>query len=309
MSIKETIEKNILVYSISVVIVTVGITFKVLQFFHNENLKNIEHIYQTKLDECNNTISSINRGLGNDAQRYFNVKKVFVKSTDKLGDASKLKFYNSDEFYALSDSSYWKHSSGYSYTDGEEYSKLDKINRDKIIAVLKKHHNIVHFWFGGKNYKIEKSSIYDSLGSQRATTSIAFEKINVDSLAIQNAETQEAGHIEEFKIWYKKEGLVNTLLSFIVQQRAYSYYYKETSFDIQDMQIQDDFIYLRAISTIKNSIIDDKKLENFYIKSESIGLLKNGNVYLITIVEPVTDILSSDPEITKWLNSLKIITN
>jgi hypothetical protein len=75
------------------------------------------------------------------------------------------------------------------------------------------------------------------------------------------------------------------------------------------MQIQDDFIYLRAISTIKNSIIDDKKLENFYIKSESIGLLKNDNVYLITIVEPVTDILSSDPEITKWLNSLKIITN
>jgi hypothetical protein len=44
MSIKETIEKNILVYSVSVVIVTVGITFKVLQFFHNENLKNIEHI-------------------------------------------------------------------------------------------------------------------------------------------------------------------------------------------------------------------------------------------------------------------------
>lgn len=126
MSFIEKIEKNPWTYLISVASGAVIITFSVLQFFHTERIRNLELNYQTKLDECNNTVSSINRGLDNDPNMYFNVKKVFVKSTDKLEDASKLKFYNTDEFYTLSDSSYWKHQIINTYIAAQDYSKFDK---------------------------------------------------------------------------------------------------------------------------------------------------------------------------------------
>lgn len=313
MSIKEKIEKNPWTYLISVASGAVIITFGVLQFLHTERISSLELNYQTKLDECNNAISSINRGLGNDAQAYFNVKKVFVKSTDKLEDASKLKFYNTDEFYTLSDSNYWKHEISYSFEGVEHNSKIDrefnKRDYSKEIEVLKKHKSKIHLWIGGKNFIIQNSSIFESKNGIDISTSLGFQKTNVDSLAIMDAEIKEPGHTEEFKKWYKKEGLIICLLTFIDQQTIFAKAYPETSFEIQDIQIQDNFIYSRTITTIKNALINYKKLENFYIKSETIGLLKNNDIYIITIVEPVSDILRSDPEITKWLNCLKIIVD
>ena len=309
MSIKEKVENNIWKVIGGFVVTSVLATFGVLQFLHNEKIKNLELQFQTKLDECNNTISSIKIGLGNDPKLYFNVKKVFVKSTDRLEDASKLKFYNSDEFYTLADSSYWKHSIGYSYEGAKQYSKLEKRDYTKQIEVLKKHLSKVHFWEGGKVYKVQRSSVFESTGNLGVMSSIGLEKMNIDSLATMNAEAQEPGHIEEFKIWYKKQGLVNALITFIDQQRIVAKYYPETSFEIQDIRIEDEFIFLKAISIVKNALINDKLMENFYIRSETIGLLNKNIIYVITIVEPITDKLSSNPEITKWLNNLKIITD
>jgi hypothetical protein len=197
---------------------------------------------------------------------YFNVKKVFVKSTDRLEDASKLKFYNTDEFYALSDSSYWRHQMINTYVAAQDYSKLDKKDRAKFIAVLKKHRSRVHYWSGGRMFKVKNSSLFENLEYAGIETSLAVEKINIDTLTTLNAEAQEPGHKEEFKVWVKKQGLSNTLLYFIDQQRQGAKLYPETSYEIQDIQIQNDFIYLKALSTIKNAIIDNKVLENFYIK-------------------------------------------
>lgn len=308
-SVKERIEKNPLSYFISTIIIVVGITFGVLQFFHNERITNLELSFQRKLDECNDAISSINRGLSNDAHAYFNVRKVFVKSSDKLEDASKLKFYNSDEFYTLSDSSYWKHLMINTYVTARDFSQIDKKDRSKEIEVLKKHRSKVHYWNGGKVYTIQNSSMVDSLGYRSINTSISFEKVNIDTLAIINAEAQEPGHTEEFKRFYKKQGLMSTLLFFIDQVRVATSSFPEASFEIQDIQAQDDFIYLKAIFLFKNVTINDNKIENFYLKSESFGLLNNNDIYVISIYEPVTDILYSDPEITKWLNNLKIVIN
>jgi hypothetical protein len=307
MSIKEKIEKNVWYYLIGTVIATVVITFGVLQFFHTERIKSLELNYQTKLDECNNAISSINRGLDNDPKMYFNVKKVFVKSTDKLEDASKLIFYNTDEIYTLSDSSYWKHQMINTYIAAQDYSKFDKKDRAKSIAVLKKHRSRLHYWSGGRVFTVKNSSLFENMEYAAISTSLTVEKLNIDTLATLNAEAQEPGYKEEFKVWAKKQGLSNALLFFIDQQRVGAKLYPETSYEIQDIQIQNDFIYLKAISIVKNAIINEKVLDNFYVKSEAIGLYRNSFLYIITIVEPVTDKMSSDPEITKWLNCLKII--
>jgi hypothetical protein len=309
MDLKKKIENNIGVALLGIVITSVGITFGVLQFFQHEKISNLELSYQKKLDECNNAISSINRGLSDDAQTYFNIKKVFVKSSDKLEDASKLKFYNSEEFYALLDSSYWKHIMINTYVSAQEFSKLDKTDRLKAIESLKKHRSKVHYWSGGKTYTVQNSSMFDSLGYKSINTSISVEKVNIDTLALLNAEAQESGHTEEFKKFYRKQGLMSTLLFFIDQQRIITSKFPEVTFNIQDIQTQDKFIYLKAISQFKNVTINGEKKENFYLKSESFGLLNNDDIYCISIFEPVTDILYSDPEITKWLSCLKIIVN
>lgn len=307
MSFKDKIEKNPLRYLVVTIITTVAITFAVLQFLHNEKITNLELTYQRNLDKCNNTISSINRGLSDNAQSYFNVKKVFVKSSDKLEDASILKFYNSEEFYTLLDSSYWKHIMIDTYVSAQEFSKLDKIDRSKAIKSLKKHRSKVHYWIGGKTYSVQNSRMFDSLGYKSINTSISVEKVNIDTLALLNAEAQQPGHTEEFKKFHRKQGLMTTFLFFIDQQRIITSKFPEVSFEIQDIQSQDNFIYLKAISQFKNIVINGEKKENFYLKSESFGLLNNNDLYCISIFEPVTDILYSDPEITKWLNSLKII--
>jgi hypothetical protein len=195
------------------------------------------------------------------------------------------------------------------YVTARDFSQIDKKDRSKEIEVLKKHRSKVHYWNGGKVYTIQNSSMVDSLGYRSINTSISFEKVNIDTLAIINAEAQEPGHTEEFKRFYKKQGLMSTLLFFIDQVRVATSSFPEASFEIQDIQAQDDFIYLKAIFLFKNVTINDNKIENFYLKSESFGLLNNNDIYVISIYEPVTDILYSDPEITKWLNNLKIVIN
>jgi hypothetical protein len=307
MDLKKKIENHIGVVLSGIVITSVGLTLGVLQFFQHEKISNLEFSYQRKLDECNNAISSINRGLSDDAQSYFNIKKVFVNPFSKLENASKLIFYNSEEFYALLDSSYWKHEMINTYISAQEYSKLDKKDRSKAIESLKKHRSKVHYWSGGKVYTIQNSSMFDSLGYRSINISISFEKVNIDTLALINAEAQEPWHTEEFKKFYRKQGLMSILLFFIDQQRIITSKFPEVSFNIQDIQTQDRFIYLKAISQFKNVIVNGEKKENFYLKSESFGLLNNDDIYTISIIEPVTDILNSDPEITKWLSSLKII--
>jgi hypothetical protein len=307
MDLKKKIENNIGIVLLGIVIMSGGITFSVSRFFQHEKLTNLELSYQRKLDECNNAITSINRGVSDDARSYFNIKKVFVKSSDKLDDASKLKFYNSEEFYALLDSSYWKHIMINTFVSAQELSKLDKIDRLKAIESLKKHRSRVHYWSGGKTYTIQNSSMFDSLGNKSIITNISIEKVNIDTLALLNAEANKPGHTEEFKKFYRKQGLMSLLLFFIDQQRIITSKFPEVSFDIQDIQTQDKFIYLKAISQFKNVTINGEKKENFYVKSETFGLLNNDDIYNISIVEPVTDILNSDPEITKWLSSLKII--
>lgn len=307
MDLKKKIENNIGKVLLSIVIMSVSITFVVLQFFQHEKISNLDSSYKRKLDECKDAISSINRGLNDDVQSYFNIKKVFVKSSDKLEDASKLKFYNSEEFYALLDSSYWKHIMINTYISAQEFSKLDKIDRLKSIESLKKHRSKVHYWSGGKTYTVQNSSMFDSLGYKSINTSISVEKLNIDTLALLNAEAQEPGHTEEFKKFYRKQGLMSTFLFYIDQQRIITSKFPEVSFNIQDIQTQDKFIYLKAMSQFKNAIINGEKKENFYLKSESFGLLNNDDIYCISIFEPVTDILYSDPEITKWLSCLKII--
>jgi hypothetical protein len=309
MSIKEKIEKNPWTYLISVASGAVIITFGVLQFFHTERIKSLELNYQTKLDECNNAISSINRGLANEPDMYLNVKKIFVKSTDKLPDASKLIFYNTDEFYALSDSSYWKHKMINTYVAGQDFSNEDKKDTAKIMRALRKHRSRVHYWSGGRVFNVMESSLFVNANMPLVNTSLQVEKINIDTLAVLNAEARDPDHIEEFKIWAKKQMLSNSILMFIDNQRATAKFFPEMSYEIQDIQVQNDFVYVKAISTIKKQIIDYKTLENFYLKSETIGLYKNNYLYIITIVEPVIDKMSSDPEITKWLNCLKIIVD
>ena len=149
--------------------------------------------------------------------------------------------------------------------------------------------------------------MFDSIGYKSINTSISVEKVNIDTLALLNAEAQQPGYTEEFKKFYRKQGLMTTFLFFIDQQRIITSSFPEVSFEIQDIQAQEKFIYLRAVSRLKNLIINGVPRENFYMKYESFGLLNNDDLYSITIVEPVEDILYSDPEITKWLNNLRIV--
>jgi hypothetical protein len=167
----------------------------------------------------------------------------------------------------------------------------------------------VHYWSGGKVFDVKNSRLFQSADMMQINTSLQVEKVNLDTLALINAEARDPEHMEEFKIWAKKQALSNMLLMFIDNQRESANYFPEMSYEIESMQTESEFIYVKAISTIKNQIIDGKKLDNFYLKSETIGLYKNNYLFIITLMEPVTEILGNDPEITRWLNSLKIIVD
>lgn len=303
MSLKEKIEKSPWSYIIGTVITTIVLTSSILIFLFNEKIENIKLSYQIKIDECNNTLSSINRGIGKNADLIFNVQQFFVKSSDILKNASKLKYYNSEQFYTLADSSYWEHSTKYTYEMAKAYGKLDKKDYSTLIKTLKRHKAKIHYWNGGDYYCVQGDSILPFC----LNTTLGIEKLHIDSLALQSAEVENSDDIGAHKTWVKKQILSTTLLTFVNQQSLVAKNFPATIFEIQDLRCETNFIYLKSLSTIKNIFVNNTRLSNFYIKSETIGLLCNDYVYVITIVDPLIDKLGNNPEINKWLNNLKII--
>jgi hypothetical protein len=303
MSLKEKIEKSPWSYILGIVITTIGLTSSILIFLLNDRIENIKLSYQNKLDECSNTLSSINRGIGKDADLMFNIQQVFVNSSDILKNASKLKYYNSEQFYTLADSSYWVHSTMYTHEMARAYGKLDKKDYSTLIKTLKQHKAKIHYWNGGDYYCVQGDSIFPFC----LNTTLGIEKFHIDSLALQSAEVENSDDIGAHKTWVKKQILSMTLLTFVNQQSLVAKNFPATIFEIQDLRCEANFIYLKSILTVKNIVVNKTRQTNFYIRSETIGLLCNDYVYVITIVDPLMDKLGSNSEINKWLNNLRII--
>lgn len=124
-----------------------------------------------------------------------------------------------------------------------------------------------------------------------------------------SAEVEKSDDIEKHKTWVKKQILSTTLLTFVNRHSVVAKNFPETIFEILDLRSETNFIYLKSLLTIKDIYVNDKLLSNFYIKSETIGLLSNDYAYIITIVDPLMDKLGNNPEIINWLNNLKIVTD
>jgi len=181
MSLKEKIEKSPWSYIIGIVFTTITLTSSILIFLFNNSIENIMLSYQNKIDEYNNTLSSINRGIGKDENLMFNVQKVFVKSSDIIENASKLKYYNLEQFYTLADSSYWEHSTKYTYEMARDYGKLEKEDYSDLIKTLKQHKVKIHYWNGGDYYCVEGDKIFPFC----LNTTLGVEKVHIDSLAME----------------------------------------------------------------------------------------------------------------------------
>ena len=307
MSIKERFENHPIGYLIFIAVTSVSLTFGVMSFFHSQNQKILEHNYQIEIDKCNSIISSINRGIKEGNDTYFNVKNVFIKSSERLNNSLDFNYYSKEEFYTLSDSSYWTHETFKESELAVAQSLTQNKDLTNVTKALEKHDNKIHMWMGIETYTIENSSIFENISVTEFGSIITFQKIHIDSVSTIVTDVIDYKDLEEYKKWYRKHGLVNLIMSLMEQSKTTSKLHKEAVFEIQDIQKQDNFIYLRSITTINNLIVNTRWSNKFYIQTEAIGLLSNNYIYLINIIDPKMDKLSNNPEITKWLHNLRIV--
>lgn len=313
MKLNERINNNIFSIVIGIIIVTVGVTFSVVNYFYQQTKENLINKYETELINCNSDISFINRGVKDNEALIFNYNDVFVDKNSSLINTSKLQFHSNEEFYTQSDTSYWK----YENTNESDVAIFQQLNEEgeislKLFNAIKRSKNKLHFWLGNDYHVLNNVNILGNWGVVKFTPSITFQKASIDSLSkiAYSLEMPDSNNIRvkgNYLMEFRSKVFTNLILSFLFQQKSLLNSYDNAVLELLDIQKQNDFIYIRTLTILNNPKVDNKMVEKFYNQTELICLVRNNYLYQIIIQDPKLDRLSINPEITKWLSNLKII--
>jgi hypothetical protein len=295
------------------IITVVGITYSIINYYNQQRMTELSNKYELELLNCKSEVASIQRGIKDNDKFIFFYDNIFTNKNSNI-DISTHKYYIKDEFYTQLDSSYWK-------TNIENESRMfnfQTIKDDGSISqefsdVVKKNVGNLYFWVGKDAFRysdlhlpgigITTDNIYPYIVFQKT----AFDKLGNIAYFKKEDTSNSINNPDEFLAEFKSTTFTTLIVNYIYQQMGTLEMYGKAKFELLDIKKENDFLYIKSLIVVENPKINNKVIDKFFIQNEFILLSTNSYLYGIVISYPKFDRLSTNPEITKWLNNLKII--
>lgn len=318
--LKEFVEKHPLTFIVSTIIVTVGLTFKVVTYFDKSN-------YETTIKKYEAVISTIERRLG--GKESIDVSKLVSKSINNQPNGN-LKFFPKDNFFATTDK-YWT----YKYTSPIELTFI-KNGEDSPHEFKNNPIDLpIHVWIGGKRYVITESEVnpyntiqpieglnfssdnkvfFYNLNQHVFQTLIVLQKWDKsnNSMKMRLKENFDSVaysiNFNEFPESELMGRFLQTEIQKFYESMPVSYVNKE----ILSVQKTDEILYSQFLTTYQDIEIDKLKRDKFYVYTEFIIINSNNDLYTLKIECPSFEprkIGESFQKITEWYSDFGIVGN
>ena len=108
MSIKETLENNLIVVMASVSIASGGLVFGVAQYFHNQEKDRLSVQAETREAELRQKLASIRRELP--GAEHYDIRDLMISPESAVGPGGASEFFQGFHFYAVRYDNFWKYS-------------------------------------------------------------------------------------------------------------------------------------------------------------------------------------------------------
>jgi len=307
MGIKEKLKNNFTLWLIITLIAIIAPLCAVLTYFHRQQIERLKFTYESKLLYTNSQFSSIKIGIKDGDIKFLTFNDIFIDRDGGVPNTDILRYFSEGEFYALSDTNYWKYSSIDESSEsiaqvlnfvGEITSKNIKTSNDNLLTV--------HNWVGEEYVRLNVGLFWGL-----SQPSILFQKTHLDSI-IQLVDAlgmiPEGSNINEIKNRIGRNGLTSGVYSHLKLMRKYVELYDSALVEIQEIYKTLDYAYIKTLTTVFVNNRFNQEIQKTYIKTELICFLTNNNLYIILIIDPSTEKLRINPEIVKWLGSFKVLT-
>lgn len=324
MDLRKRIEENPIISLLLTSFVIVSVVFAIVQYLHSREIELIEKQHKLEVSSLQSRLSSIKRGISD--SDYFDVKQLFI-SKDEINNISQsLKYFEDDEFYAISDPTpfvYSKISALEILEIGKGY-KIPEVFRE----ILNKF--FIHQWIINEEINIEGIEDLNNITPQITVQKYSkemlksmlgdfFHNIASDKKFLNYLFNNElTGSVDTLKVSNNLESMYDGnwsaifLENYLTKSLQISAFNSNADYKLLNITKVKNLIYAQGLTTLKNVIVNNEKYKSYYLRNEIIITSDSKEVYIIS-----TRVPSSDPstrnqyfnDVTYWLSNFKMIVD
>lgn len=323
MNIKDKIEKNPIISLIVLSFILVSGATAVMQYFHSKEISIMERTHSLEISELRIKLSSIRRAIGD--SEYFDVSKLFITKEKLMNIPPNLKYFESDQFYALDRTSNLIYKK---YTYPELLKFVEGIEATDIYQDLYED-RYVHVWTTDEEVRIEgveglnlispKMTIQKILKDDlRGILGALYHKLNLQTIIRNYIEKNELndGNIDTLSVEKSLEKifrgnwgaiLIELYLTTVLTTPALN---SNVEYELLNIRNFGNLLYVQGLTTLTNVMVNEEIFEKYYLRDEFICTSNFKQVYLISTLIPSTEPATRSiyfEEVTEWLTNLKII--
>jgi hypothetical protein len=306
---------NKIIQAIVIIIAIAGASVWICNIIYSNKIDLIESYYEAKLIKCNDGFASIQRSMIDGKADYFDLNSILVESDENIDNRNEKRYFETDEFYALEDSSYWQ------FNLGDEFEQMiarSSTTGEIALRKLQAANDIpqtIYQWKGKDVYEISDFLLAGRKIETYFNDRIMFQRMNIDSLflfgvALGDLEenlTERAEFEEDMKRSFISSAIFDMIyMANYLSDNAQSEN-KRLSYEIQNIQKQNNSLYVRIQITFYDLTVKGKLRSKFYYVNEMISWIDTNSIYVLNISSPSFEKLNINPEVSRWLNNFKII--
>ena len=316
LTLKERAERNPLIFMVSCVVVAIGVSVGVQQYFYNQQAA----ADQRKFNALSERLASIRRGLPD--SEYLDVRDlVYVKGSTNTQIPSASAYFADGSFYASTASS-WQHSVITEAQLMEDFTGID-IHQTSFwdVSQIAK----LHIWrpkakpiqLDGANFKQIFPYVFVQCFSFDQLDKLARLSTGESAvLASGIGDNTPAEHVDEevdFHNNYEKylrNDVVGSIFTIKLYTMAIMAQFPKQSVTLLNVQKVGNVLYSQVLITLHDLKADSKHYDNYYIKEEIIIVATPNGVALIQTFIPSDDPSFRDPNstiITSWLQDFRVV--
>jgi len=318
--IEKIVNKNPFVYIISVIVLTVGLTYASVSYLESNK-------YETTINEYQSTIASIERRLG--GKEVIDISKLLVLK-DKSNAPLNSIYSFTDHFFSTNDK-YWD----YKYTSPVE---LVYILNNQETPEIYQNNPIdfpIHIWLGQEKFLFtgddgEKFNLNEDFPRIISSDTSAFvvypiaQTVFKSSIVLQKFDKKNSSHRLRRKdnidsVYYQidfDEITSDELMGRFLNNELSNFYNNiPVSFcdkEVLAVQKTDNVMYGQFLTTFRNMELNNKKYQSFYQWTEIIIINTENYLYTLKIDSPSTEPRKdggSFRKVTEWFNNFGVLRN
>jgi hypothetical protein len=320
MNFKEKVENHPYIYIITAMIAAVTVAASVQQYFYSQQKEIAKAECQKQIDEANNRLASIKRGMPNN--EYFDIRRLqYTTGTNNTPPATS-KFI-AGEFYATSRSS-WEYSET---TEGALIQDITGVDITSLSPMLKQAAGLspVYLWKAHAHSGIvEKHEVLKHLFPYVSLQKMSFDQLHTvlglvkkeadeeDKIGKESAEPapSQAGDIMANLERYIRNDTVGsffTMQLYLEMIAGVSNFEDSTLLNVQKVG---NVLYSQSLLTIHDIQVDGKNYGRYYVTQELILIAASDKVIVLRTFIP-----SDDPsprgtvfsDVTSWLDDFRVL--